>query len=75
MVFDKVKEELADITRCDADDITMETEFGTDLVIDSVDLVDLIVRLEDEFGISIEEDDVFSVKTVSDVVALVESRI
>ena len=75
MVFDKVKEELADITMCDADDITMETEFGTDLVIDSVDLVDLIVRLEDEFGISIEEDDVFSVKTVSDVVALVESRI
>lgn len=75
MVLEKIKEFLADIVMCDPQEISEESEFGTDIMIDSVDLVDLIVRLEDEFGISIAEDDVFNVKCVSDVIKLVESRI
>jgi len=75
MVLEKIKEYLADIVMCDPEDITEDTEFGTDIMIDSVDLVDLIVRLEDEFGISIAEDDVFNVKRVSDVIKLVEGRL
>lgn len=75
MVFEKVRENLKDILLCNDEDITMDSEFGKDIVIDSVDLVDLILRLEDEYGVSIQEDDAFNVKTVGDVVRLVEERI
>lgn len=74
MVFEKIREHLKDILLCNDEDITPETQFGTDIVIDSVDLVDLMVRLEEDFDISITEDDAFNVKSVGDVVALVENK-
>ena len=74
MVFEKIREHLKDILLCNDEDITPETQFGTDIVIDSVDLVDLMVRLEEDFDISITEDDAFNVKSVGDVVTLVENK-
>ena len=75
MVFEKVRENLADILMCDEDEITMDTEFETDIVLDSVDLVDLMTRLEEDFNITFKEDESFSVKTVGDVVKIVEEKI
>ena len=74
MVFEKIREHLKDILLCNDEDITMDTQFGTDIVIDSVDLVDLMVRLEEDFGITIAEDDAYNVKSVGDVVRLVEEK-
>lgn len=74
MVFEKVRENLVDILLCDEDEITPETEFGKDLIVDSVDLVDLMVRLEEDFEITFTEDDAFNVKTVADVVKLIEEK-
>ena len=74
MVFEKVREHLVDILLCDEDEITPETEFGKDIIVDSVDLVDLMVRLEEDFEITFTDDDAFNVKTVADVVKLIEEK-
>ena len=75
MVFEKVRQHLVDILLCNEEDIKPESEFGKDIMLDSVDLDDLMVRLEEEFGIAMKEDDAFNVKTVADVVSLVESKL
>ena len=75
MIFEKVREHLADILMCDVEDITEDSEFETDIVLDSVDLVDLMTRLEDEFNITFREDEQFNVKNVGDVVRIVEDKL
>ena len=75
MVFEKVREHLVDILLCNEEDIKPESEFGKDIMLDSVDLVDLMVRLEEEFGIAMKEVDAFNVKTVADVDSLGESKL
>ncbi|HZH93249.1 MAG TPA: acyl carrier protein [Tissierellaceae bacterium] len=47
-------------------DVTMETSFRDDLNADSLDLVELVMALEDEFGLEVEDDDVELIKTVGD---------
>ena len=75
MIFEKVRENLADILMCDIEEITEDSEFETDIVLDSVDLVDLMTRLEDEFNITFREDEQFNVKNVGDVVKIVEEKL
>jgi acyl carrier protein len=50
----------------DEDGITLETSFKDDLNADSLDLVELIMALEDEFGLEVEDDEVENIKTVGD---------
>jgi acyl carrier protein len=74
-MFDKVRDILASQLDVDADSITMDTDIMEDFSADSLDLVEFITSLEQEFGIMIPQDSVQNVKTVGQVVELLESRL
>ena len=74
MVFEKVAAILAEQLDVDQDDITLNTALVEDLGADSLDLVDLVMTLEDEFDIEITDEDVETVKTVGDIVKYLEDR-
>lgn len=74
MVFDKVKELVVDVLSADAEDVTLTTDIQSDLGADSLDVVDLIQAIEDEFGISIPDADAQNIKTIGDIVAYVEEH-
>ena len=54
-------------------DITMDTSFKDDLNADSLDLVELIMALEDEFDLEVDDEDVEAIKTVGDVKAYIKN--
>ena len=58
----------------DADSITMDTSFEDDLNADSVDLVDLTMALEEEFGVTIADEELPNMKTVGDLVKYLEDH-
>ncbi len=71
MVFEKIREIIAEQLGKDTDEINMETSFREDLDADSLDLFQIINDIEDEFDIKIE--DAEGIKTVSDAVKFVEA--
>lgn len=75
MVFDQVKESLADILSCDADKIELDTDLVRDLGIDSIDTVELIMAVEDTYDIKISDKDAEDLKTVGDVVEFIEDHL
>ena len=75
MVFEKVCNILANQFDVDESEITMETNLVNDLNADSLDFVDLIMSLEDEFSVEFNEEDADSFKTVGDVVNYIEENI
>ena len=72
MVFDKMKEALASQFEVDADSITMDTNIVEDLGADSLDLVELIMSLEEEYSISVTDESIYSYKTVGEIVSYIE---
>jgi acyl carrier protein len=73
-VAEKVKEIIVDQLGVEEKEVTPEAKFVEDLGADSLSTVELIMALEDEFGISLPDEDVKDIKLVGDVVALIESR-
>ncbi|MBE6837139.1 MAG: acyl carrier protein [Ruminococcus sp.] len=73
MVFDKVKAIIVDQLDVDEDKVTLEASITEDLGADSLDVVDLVMSFEDEFGIEIPDDEVENVKTVGDIVKIIEA--
>lgn len=71
-MFEKVREMLAKQLNLSLDKITMESDVVKDLGADSLDVVELLISLEDDYGISIPEDDIVNVKTVKDIVEMIE---
>ena len=74
MVFDKVKELIAEQLDVKADDITETSNIQDDLGADSLDVVELVMALEDEFDVEIPEDQVENIKTVGDIVKFIEDK-
>lgn len=72
MVFEKIRDIIAEQTGKDADEITLETNVKEDLDADSLDLFQIINDIEDEFDVSIEDPE--SIVTVKDAVDFVESH-
>ena len=72
MVFEKIREIIAEQTGKDVDDITLETNVKEDLDVDSLDLFKIIKDIEDEFDVSVEDPE--SIVTVKDAVDFVESH-
>lgn len=66
-MFEKVRDMLAEALNISADKITPDSKITEDLGADSLDMVELLSRLEDEEGISIPEEDLDSLVTVGDV--------
>ncbi len=76
MIFEKLAALIAEQFNVDADSITMETSFTDDLNADSVDIVDLSMAREEEFGIDeLGEDEASSISTVGDLVLFLKNRI
>ena len=75
MVFEKVKSLLADKLNVAApDSITMESNVVTDLHADSLDVVDMLMSLEEEFNISVPDDIANELVTVGAIVKYIESQ-
>ena len=72
-MFEKVKELLINELDIDEDIITPEANLVKDLGINSLELADLVLLCEDNFGVSISDDDIHKFITVGDVVAYLES--
>ena len=76
MIFEKLAALIAEQFNVDADTITMETSFTDDLNADSVDIVDLSMALEEEFGIEeLGEEEAASISTVGDLVRFLKNKI
>ena len=74
MVFDKIKELIAEQLDVDASTITMETDFMKDLEADSLDAVEIILGVEDEYGIEIPDEVAENFTKVGDIVKYVEEN-
>ena len=74
MVFDTVKTILAEQLDANEDDITLETSVIDDLGAASLDVVDIIMSLEEEFDLEVPDEDIETIKTVGDLVKYIEDH-
>ena len=75
-IFKTMQELIAEQFALDADEISMESSFAEDLGADSVDLVQLVMAMEEEFDVGeIDEEDLTGLKTVGDCVRYLNSKL
>lgn len=70
--FDKIKSIIVEQLGVDENEVTMDAHFIDDLGADSLDTVELVMALEEEFGIEISDEDAEKIQTVGDVVKYIE---
>lgn len=74
-IFETVKSVVAEQLGIDESEITMESSFNDDLEADSLDIVELMMALEDEFKIEISDDEAGKISTIGDVVEYIKERV
>lgn len=72
MIFDKVKAIIADQLGIDENTIEMDSSIVEDLGADSIDAIDLILSIQEEFDVEIPDEAVEGIKTISDIVKYIE---
>lgn len=75
MVLDKIKDMLEKQLGIDKNKITEDSDIIKDIGADSLDIVEFLMDAENEWGITIEEEDVKNLHTIGDVVKYIEARI
>ena len=73
-MLEKIKSIVADQLGVDEDQVTEDASFIDDLGADSLDTVELIMALEEEFDVEIPDEDAQKIKTVKDVIEYIESK-
>ncbi len=66
--------EISNKMEIDIDTLTVETRFKEDLGADSLDLVEMVMEIEDEFEITIDNNDAANIKTIGDFINVVEGK-
>jgi acyl carrier protein len=74
-LFDRFKTCAVEVLAVDGDKVIPEARFGEDLDADSLDLVELVMRLEEEFDISVDESELDGIQTIKQAVDLVGSKL
>lgn len=73
-MLEKMKEIIAEQLSVDAADVTLEAKFKEDLGADSLDLFELVMALEEEYGVEIPAEDLESMVTVNDVIEYLKGK-
>lgn len=73
-LFERIRDMLADSLGISPDDIAPDSDIIDDLEADSLDVVEMVMALEDEFGIEVPDEDVETLRTVAAVIAYVEEH-
>lgn len=71
---EKVIKLISDATKVELTKISPDTSFTDDLNLDSLDMVELMMKMEDDFGVEIPEEDAEGLKTVKDVVSYLQKK-
>ena len=74
MVFERLREVICDEMEIPYDDFTLDADIREDFDLDSLDMVDIIMDIEDEFSVEISEDILEKLVTVRDVVEYIEEN-
>ena len=74
MTFEKVKEIVVDQLGVDEEEVTLEAKFSDDLGADSLDLFELVMAFEEEFGMEIPNEDLEKIKSVNDCVEYIKNK-
>lgn len=74
MVFEKIKTILAEQLDADIDEMTMETNIARDLGADSLDVVELLMSIEDEFEVEIPDEEIENIKTIGDLTDYIQNN-
>ncbi len=73
MIFEEVKDILAENLDLDPNTIEMTSDLATDLGADSLDAIDIVMSLEDQYGIEVPDSAIENMKTVEDIVNFIEN--
>ena len=73
--FERFKRCAVDVLSVEADQVTPEAKFAEDLDSDSLDLVELVMELEEEFDITVEEEELQDLPTIGDAFKLISSKL
>jgi acyl carrier protein len=71
---EKVIKLVSEATKMDAANISADTNFIDDLNLDSLDMVEMMMKMEEEFGVEIPEDETENLKTIGDVTSFLKSK-
>lgn len=74
-MLERVKEILSEYTEVSSSEITLKTNLVTDLDLNSLDVVNIVIAFEDEFGLEIPERVIGSLTTVEDIVRYLEEHV
>ena len=75
MIFEKIQKIIAEELCVAVDRITLQADFMEDLEMDSLDVVEIVMSLEDEFGVEIPDTDIEGIKTVEDLVNYLSNKL
>ena len=72
MTCEQLRDMIVDTLGCDEEKITMDAKLGDDLGIDSLDAVDLVMNIEEDYGVKIPDEELGNLVKISDVLAAIE---
>lgn len=73
--FEKFKSCVVDVLSVDGDKVTLTASFAEDLDADSLDLVELVMKLEEEFDVTVEEEELEGIETVNQAYELITGKL